>query len=158
VLGVSEVLDELLRLPIGEVLGRAHLERLAALGCIESHPHGAVIFHEGEAAELLRIVVEGRISLELTMPGRAAMQIAALSRGDLLGWSALLGRGDAAVRWTNTARASKACRCIALDARALRELCELDHELGYYVMRHAFEVVAQRLADARVQLLDLYGD
>ncbi|MFV8750266.1 cyclic nucleotide-binding domain-containing protein [Nannocystaceae bacterium ST9] len=152
----DDVLAELLRLPIGEALGRGHLERLAGIGTLERHEQGSELFHEGELADTLRIVVDGRISLELSVPGRPPMILAALSRGDLLGWSALLGRGSS-VAWTTTARAAKLSHCLAFPAAALRELCELDHELGYFVMQHAFEVVAQRLADARVHMLDLYG-
>lgn len=154
---MSEVLAELLRLPIGEVIGRGHLERLAAIGGVERFEQGAAIFGEGEPADVLRIVVDGRIALELGAPGRPPISVAALSRGDLLGWSALLGRAGSSVPWSTTARATKPSHCLAFDGSALRELCEFDHELGYYVMRHAFEVVAQRLTDARVQLLDLYG-
>ncbi len=151
------VLAELLRLPIGEALGRGHLERLAALGQLESLAQGEELFHEGAPAQVLRIIVDGRVALELAVPGRAPLIVAALSRGDLLGWSALLGGGRGAAEWTTSARAAKPSHCLRFDAAALRELCELDHELGYYVMRHAFEVVAQRLADARVHMLDLYG-
>lgn len=149
------VLAELLCLPIGKELGRAHLERLAALGVVERHEQDSVLFHEHEPADVLRIIIDGRIALELAVPGRAPMIVAALSSGDLLGWSALLRRSSA--EWTATARAAKTTHCLAFPGAAVRSLCELDHELGYHVMQHAFEVVAQRLADARVNMLDLYG-
>jgi CRP/FNR family cyclic AMP-dependent transcriptional regulator len=151
------ILAELLCLPIGRALGLAHLERLAAIGVSESHEQGVELFHEGEPADMLRIVVEGRIALELALPGRPPRIVASLSRGDLLGWSALLGPSSGMASWTATARATKASICLAFPGAEVRRLCEQDHELGYYLMQHAFTVVAHRLADTRLSLLDLYG-
>ncbi len=153
-LNPTPVLEELLRLPIGVALGPTHADRLAQIGALELFEAGREIFAMGEPAEALRIVLEGRVGLELPMPGRAAMLVAALSRGDMLGWSALRRSSS---RWTATARATKTARCLAFPAAEVRELCELDHELGYTLMRHAFEVVALRLSDCRGRLLDLYG-
>ncbi|MEZ4380068.1 MAG: cyclic nucleotide-binding domain-containing protein [Nannocystaceae bacterium] len=150
-------LESLLPLPIGEALGEAALAELAAIGRLVDHPAQAVLCAHGDAAEALQVLLSGRVSLTLEVPGRAAMTVAALSRGDVLGWSALSGWA-ATSTWTMTARVTKACRCLVLPGAALRELCERDHELGFHLMRYAFEVVAQRLEDARVQMLDMYGE
>ena len=150
-------LESLLPLPIGEALGEAFLAELAAVGSLVDHPAEAVLFARGDTAEDLQVLLSGRVSLTLEVPGRAAMTVAALSRGDVLGWSSLSGWA-ATTTWTMTARVTKACRCLVLPGAALRELCERDHELGFRVMRFAFEVVAQRLEDARVQMLDMYGE
>jgi CRP-like cAMP-binding protein len=152
----QQVLAELARLPIGEVLGREHLGRMAGIGRVESFPAGACVFRQGEPALDLRVLVSGRIALTLDVPGKAPMMVTALSRGDLLGWSALQGWA-APSKWTATAMASKPTVCLRFSGSGLRELCELDHELGFYVMRHAFEVVSRRLTDCRVQVLDVYG-
>ena len=100
-----------------------------------------------------RIIVAGRVSLLIEQPDGEPSVAGTVGRGDLLGWSAL--RPDA--RWQTTARAAKSGRCLQFPAGALRELCEADHELGYHVMRHAYLDLAQRHADLRVQLLDVYG-
>jgi CRP/FNR family transcriptional regulator, cyclic AMP receptor protein len=147
------VLAELERLPIGEALGHVHLARLAALGSFEQLTASTCLFRRGEPARELRLVLSGRISLTLEAPGQQPVIVAALSRGDMLGWSAL--HTDAS--WTASATASKASSCLRFPGAPLRELCERDRELGYCVMRHAFEVVSRRLGDCRVQLLDVFG-
>ena len=149
------VLDALVQLPIERAMGRDHLARLAEIGGIEAHGAGQILFSEGGPADQLRIVISGRVSLTLGLPGREPKILAALSRGDMLGWSALRN-GDTPAQWTASARASKASRCLVFPADTLRSLCESDHHLGYCVMRHAFEVVAHRLRDTRMQLLDIY--
>lgn len=153
---VEFVLAELVRLPIGDAVGRDHLARMARIGVIEQFSGGACLFREGEPALDIRFVLSGRVSLTLEVQGQLPMIMAALSRGDLLGWSALQG-WSAASTWSASATASKPTSCLRFSGAALRELCELDHELGFYVMRHAFEVVSRRLRDCRVQLLDVFG-
>jgi len=150
------VLAELVQLPIGEVLGREHLARMARVGTIERFAAAACLFREGEAAADLRFVVSGRISLTLEIPGQAPMVVASLSRGDLLGWSVLQGWQSPST-WSASATASKPSVCLRFAGADIRELCELDHELGFYMMRHAFAVVSRRLRDCRVQLLDVFG-
>ncbi|MFO7562364.1 MAG: cyclic nucleotide-binding domain-containing protein [Enhygromyxa sp.] len=151
------VLAELAQLPIGETLGRDHLARLAQIGSIERFSAATCLFREGEPALDLRLIVSGRVSLTLEVPGRAPMIVASLSRGDLLGWSALQGWAGPST-WSASAMSSKASVCLRFPGAGLRELCEADHELGFCLMRHAFGVVGRRLRDCRVQLLDLYGD
>lgn len=151
---------ELAQLPmgqaIGQAIGRQHLSRMAQIGALEQFPASACLFRQGEPAHDLRLVVSGRVSLTLELPGRPAKSIAALSRGDLLGWSALQDWATPTT-WSASATAAKATTCLRFPGAKLRELCELDHELGFQVMRHAFDVVSRRLRDCRLQLLDVYG-
>jgi CRP/FNR family transcriptional regulator, cyclic AMP receptor protein len=148
---------ELAQLPVGEAVGRDHLARMARIGAIEQFGAAACLFRQGEPALDIRVVVSGRVSLTLELPGQAPMIVAALSRGDMLGWSALQG-WSSPTTWSASATASKATTCLRFPGAKLRELCEVDHELGFYVMRHAFDVVSRRLGDCRVQLLDIYGN
>lgn len=108
----QQVLAELARLPIGEALGREHLGRMAGIGRVEAFPAGSCVFRQGEPARDLRVLVSGRVALTLDVPGKAPMMLTALSRGDLLGWSALQGWA-APSKWTATAlrRASRRCAC-----------------------------------------------
>jgi CRP-like cAMP-binding protein len=153
----ERVLAELARLPIGEAVGREHLRAMAGIGVLRDHAPGEQLFRQGEPARELSVVVSGRVSLTVDMPGKSEVLVATLSRGDLLGWSALLGWSNEST-WSASAVASKHSTCLSFPGAALRELCERDHELGFFVMRHAFEQVAKRLRDCRVQLLDVYGD
>ena len=155
------VLAELARLPIGEALGRDHLARLARIGRLEHHAPGACLFRKSDPNPELRLVLSGRVSLCLETPGHETLVVGALSRGDLLGWSALqpdLGEPRELGPAIASAVAAKATTCLSFPGKAVRELCDLDHELGYYIMRHALAVVARRLDDTRMQLIDVYGE
>lgn len=60
--------------------------------------------------------------------------VAALGRGDLLGWSALIGRRSAGATWKVTARVARTCNCLGFPGAALYWLCEHDHDFGYVFM------------------------
>lgn len=151
--GPQVALAALRELPIGQVLGSDHLERLARIACVEDYVVGTTLFAAGDAAATLWMLLFGRVCLSLQAPGREPTELAALSRGDILGLAALHGRRPRSAG----ARVTKPSRALKFVGVELRELCESDHELGYYMMRHAFEIAVQALGDCRVQLLDVYG-
>ncbi|MEX1364237.1 MAG: cyclic nucleotide-binding domain-containing protein [Nannocystaceae bacterium] len=150
------VLEELRQLPLCDALQGCDPDGLAAmaeLGRIERFGADELLFRGGEPATDLRLLVSGRVALSFQDPGVGVRTIGSVSPGDLLGWSALREGGT----WTVGARTTKPTRCLTFPGDELRALCERDREFGYCLMRYAFEVVAQRLGDCRVQLLDLYG-
>lgn len=59
---------------------------------------------------------------------------------------------------TSTAVALQPVKTIAFDGDALRQLCERNHEIGYYVMRQLETALSHRLVATRLQLLDLFAD
>ena len=147
------VVSELEGLPIGDELGRDRLAALAPIAVVETIATGTIVQRPGEAARDLRILLTGRIALSLPHPGHPDAQVGTLSRGDLLGWSALLPGSTA----DTAARAVKVTQCVRLPADALARLCEHDHELGYHLVRHALSHAVRRLHDAHVRLLDVFG-
>lgn len=151
------VLEELRRLPICDAMQQCSpsgLIAMARLGTMEDVGAGATVFAVGGRADVVRFVLSGRVALQFEYGSGREMTVGTASAGDLLGWSALRS-GDPT--WTLTAHTTKATRFLVLPGDALRELCEQDREFGYCLMRYVFEAVAERLADARLQLVDVYG-
>lgn len=153
----TTVLEELRRLPICDAIEQHSphsLVAMARLGTVEDAPSGATVFRVGGRADRVRFVLSGRVALQFDDGSDHEMTVGTASAGDLLGWSALRS-GEPT--WTLTAHTTKATRFLAFPGDALRELCEQDRDFGYYVMRYVFESVAERLCDARLQLVDVYG-
>jgi CRP-like cAMP-binding protein len=150
----SRALAELQGLPIAEELGKTRLERMAEVATVEEYPPGLLLFREGEPADDPRIIISGLVSLMVNVPHQGERVVNTVSDGELLGFSALLPRH----RWRSSARVSRTTRCLRFEGEALRELMELDHELGYQVLRIAFRVATERMGDGFLQILDIFGD
>ena len=151
--GDPSVLEQLRELPIGAEVSDDHLQHLARIARLERFETDEVVQREGMATETLRIVAAGRISLTMCVPGTHDVAVGTLSRGELLGWSALIAGGPAEAQ----AQAVKPSRCIALERTELTELCAQDPELGYHLVRHALKAVVHQLHDVQMQLLAVFG-
>ena len=111
------------------------------------------MFREGDRDSVLYVVEEGRVAIEIAVPGRGRVTILTVGPGEVFGWSSLFSSGP---RPHRPARSSRPGR-LALDAVRLRELCDADPRLGYLLTRRILDVVSERLKATRMQLLDIYG-
>lgn len=113
---------------------------------------GDVLFEEDGSADAFYIVVEGRLGLELTSPGKDPMVIQTLGSGDLVGVSWLFPPH----RWSWRARAMIDSELVAFDADPIRSEMEQNRDLALEVLGVVAGELAGRLHRTRVQLLDLY--
>ncbi|WP_163648782.1 cyclic nucleotide-binding domain-containing protein [Modicisalibacter sp. 'Wilcox'] len=114
---------------------------------------GDYLFHEGEAADRLFLLRQGRVALETPTPGQGAIVFRTLDAGELVGLSWLVPP----YRWAYDARALEPIRAIAMDAVCLRRKCEQDHDLGFEVMKRVVPILIERLHGTQRQMLDVYG-
>ena len=133
-------------------LGDERLAKIAALATKVEAPRGAVLFEEGEPADEIYLIVDGRLALTVAAgPGQETVLLT-LGPGELTGWSGLKPHGRVA-----TARVQRDSTLLRLPADALLALCDEDHEIGYAVFRALFDELSHRLHDTRLQLLDMFG-
>jgi CRP-like cAMP-binding protein len=125
------------------------------VGCARNvHFHaGDVLFRTGEPADTFFVVRHGQVALDVHDPRRGALVIASLGEGEVVGWSWLVPPH----RWMFDARATSEVSAVALDGACLRGKCDADPALGYALMQRVAHVMYERLQDARLRLLDLYG-
>lgn len=115
---------------------------------------GQHVFREGSKSDRLYVVRQGRVALDINVPGRGATRILTLGPGDMFGWSALLGTGPMVA----SAVAIDDTDAIAISGAALRAVCEANHDVGYQLMRRMAVALSRRLVATRLQLLDLFHD
>ncbi len=114
---------------------------------------GEMIFQRGEEANRFYLIRNGRVSLEISSPGKQAITIRTLADHDVLGWSWLYPPYE----WQFDSRALELTRAIALNGQCLRGKCDNDPELGYEMMKRFSFIMLESLQATRLQLLDLYG-
>lgn len=140
-------------LPWCQQLPDNHLYLLVGLSRVVQFPKGAEIFKEGEPEDYLYIVINGRVAIEIFVPGQGRISIYTAEPTEVVGWSSVT---PVVLKRTASARAVLDSRLIAMDAPALRRLCESDCGLGCTIFRHIANVAAQRLLMTRLQLLDIF--
>ncbi|MFE7172949.1 cyclic nucleotide-binding domain-containing protein [Streptomyces sp. NPDC057616] len=134
-------------------LSAEHRQRLMRLAREVSFPLGTRLFEEGGRADRFWIIRTGTVDLDMRVPGRRAAVIESLGHNELLGWSWLFPPHT----WHLGAEASSPVRAYEFDATTVRTICSEDSEFGRSVAEWVGTVVAHRLQEARIRLLDLYG-
>jgi CRP/FNR family cyclic AMP-dependent transcriptional regulator len=146
------------KVSIFQELSDSQLEAIAALCTEEAHAAGSLIRREGEPAEQLLILREGRVALEMGVrlwpePRVRQMSVETISAGQPFGLSALT-QSDA---WTMSARALDRCRVIVIRSRDLCQLMDSDPIMGCEINEGLSNVLAQRLRHSRLGLTEFLG-
>jgi CRP-like cAMP-binding protein len=139
--------------PFLEGLPATWLDRLSHRCKRSVHHGGSRLFTEGRVADRFWLIRDGRVSLELDVPGRGQVSIEQIGAGSVLGWSWMFPP----YRWHFTAVASERVFALELDGRGVRQLCDEDPAVGYELTRRFAAVLIDRLHAARGRLIDLYS-
>ncbi len=128
-------------------LSERHLMTLASGARPFQVAPGDVLAREGQPATVFYLVQSGELALETQPSGKEVVRVHVVGPGDVAGWSWLVPPH----RWQFDVRAVKPAHGLAFDATWLRDQCEMDHELGYHLLKALIGVVATRLAATRGQ-------
>jgi CRP/FNR family cyclic AMP-dependent transcriptional regulator len=147
----TDLLQVLQRHPFVAGFRPEHTATLAALARQEHFDEGQVIFHEGDAYSVFYLIGDGRVALELEMPG-STLRVQTLFAGDELDWSAVLPSAGKHFQ----ARALTPVTALAFEGEQLLAAFRNEPEFGLAFMLRLMGVVSERLRATRVQLLDMY--
>ena len=110
------------------------------------------LLRDGGEADGFYLLLHGKVALEIATPERPRLTIQTLGPGEVLGWSWLLPSH----RWHLDARAVKETRAIVLEAAALRHAIDAHPRDGVRFLTALLPIIGQRLANTRIQLLDIH--
>ena len=139
--------------PVFAQLPEAELELIASTARTVQFAARERLFSEGHSAHGCWLIEDGRVALDMTVPGRGQVVLQTLGPGDVLGWSWLVPP----YRWHYGATSVLPTTATELDTAQLRALAAQDPRFGYTLVLTLFEAVLQRLQATRARLLDLYG-
>jgi len=149
----EDMIRRLNEIPLLSGLSEPVLLRLAELAELRRYAAGEVLFHEGACHKELYLLRQGKVQLQMSVPGHGSIPILTLGPGQLVAWSAVLGKGT----MTTSAIALEETEAFALPGDKLQELFEQDRDLGYRFMERLAGALARRLVATRLQLLDLFS-
>jgi CRP/FNR family transcriptional regulator, cyclic AMP receptor protein len=150
---MSKIKESMAEHPFFKDFKASHLELLAECA---SHVHfnkGSYLFREGETADWLYLIREGKVVVETQMPGRDPLAIMTIGKEGVVGWSWLFPP----YRWHFGARAVEDASAIALNAKCVLAKCREDYEMGYELMWRCAYVMGERLQATRLQLLNAFS-
>jgi predicted acylesterase/phospholipase RssA/CRP-like cAMP-binding protein len=131
--------------PLFAELEAPALADLAARAELRAYPAGYNLIAQGEVAEALFVVAEGRLNASVRQGAEAPAHIGALGPGDMVGESALLGGG----RRTATVIAETDCKMLILNRRAFDAVLAQHPEL----LDTVADLIHQRARQARLRSL-----
>ena len=129
-----------------------HLQLLKGCARDVRFEKDAIIFRQGEEANLFYLIRAGQVALQLFADRRGPLTVLTLGEGDVLGWSWL----SPASRWKFTARALEPTRAVSLQGKCLRQDAEADHDFGFELLKRLVHVIEERVQATSLQLLNVY--
>lgn len=113
---------------------------LAAEGRLVSYADGEYLFHAGQPAENIYLVRTGNVWLQ-GKDETDELRVWSVGDESLVGWSVL----TEPYMYLLDARAHGSVEVLAIPAGNLRQLLELDHEVGYHIFPILLKAAAQRI-------------
>ena len=129
------------------------LQKLAEICQEVDFPPRHTVFEEYEPAKEVYVILSGEISLAICDSKKSCRQIASIRDGDLMGWSALVGR----TRLYDTARTVTPVKALEFDGSRLMQFCDSNPSFGFKFMQRVACTLAERLSGTRLQLFEIGG-
>jgi CRP-like cAMP-binding protein len=139
----AETLGLLARVNLFSGLPEMYLRRIEALGQLESHDTGTLIFAEGTRGDRVYLILEGKVRISRSVPGMGEEALAILNAGDYFGEMALI---DDFPRSAD-ARAHERCRLFVIAKEHLQDLLFVDRDLAYDLLWNFVRTLSTRLRE-----------
>jgi CRP/FNR family cyclic AMP-dependent transcriptional regulator len=146
----TDLLKSLAAHPFFHGLSDVAFQQVANFAGVQEFAAGSLLVQESRPASSFILIQSGRASIEIHSPRRGSIPIQSIGPGEVIGWSWLVPPHE----WHFDARALEPVRAIVLDGSGLRQLCQVNHEIGSQVYQRLLGVLAGRLSATRLQLLD----
>jgi CRP/FNR family transcriptional regulator, cyclic AMP receptor protein len=114
---------------------------------------GEMLVQDGDPAEWFFLIFHGKVALEVASAEKPHLTIQTIGPGEVLGWSWLV----APYLWRFDARALKPTRVLAISGPKFRAFLAHHPEQGYQFLTRLLPIIAQRLENTQIQLLDIHG-
>ncbi len=134
-------------------LNEAQLARLCEIAEECRFQKGDYVQREGAACDDMYVVREGRVLIEMTLPGNHVIATHTVTPGDMFGWSAIVPPHKV----TAASHCLEDCVTIRLPGQAMLALFKEDAKIKAEVFEYIAKAVAIRLTETRQQVSFLLG-
>ena len=136
------------RAAIFEDLNEKMINLLTPLFEVFSCQPGTVIFQQGDRAEYLYLVIDGKVDMSFKPYDGNPMTISHIDKGEPFGWSAVVGSNT----YTSTAMAIEGVKAYRIHGSDLLRFCREHPEAGKDILERLADGVSSRWKDAHKQV------
>ena len=136
------------RIAVFEELDENMIDLIAPLLEEFSCQPGTTIFQQGEQADFLYMLVDGKVDMSFKPYDGIPITISHVGKGGLFGWSAVVG----SEKYTSTAIAIEKVEAFRVHGSDLRSFCQEYPEAGEYILERLADGVSSRWQDAHKQV------
>lgn len=142
-------LSDIKKISLMASLDDSQLEKIRSPAQLHLFGEKAVLFEEGQVAETLYMMLNGKVLLELNASDTVRISLEAVKPGDSFGWSALMPGSV----YTTHAICAEPCELITIHGQELLHFMEKDPLLGYRIMEGMLKILKIRLQERTDQFL-----
>jgi CRP-like cAMP-binding protein len=151
--GAGGTIAFLARTPLLGGMPEAELAECARVLRPRDVPAGEILWREGDEGVGIVLIVDGRVSLSMRLPGGQAVELGTLGAGEPVGEMPLIDGG----RHAATARVVEPARLLSLSRADLAALLSRGHPLALTLGRRFGRVLCARLRGELATLADSLG-
>ncbi len=112
------------------------------------------IFHQGDRADHLYMVLRGKVLLEQPVGPKVTLTMSAIKPGYTFGWSAMLDEEN----YTTDAICDEPSELLSMGSNDLKALFEKNHSVGYIMSKRLLRVIKNRYDIRTEQLIKAIAD
>ncbi|MEJ2369027.1 MAG: cyclic nucleotide-binding domain-containing protein [Acidobacteriota bacterium] len=147
---ISIDLDRKLKLLQERGLSAKELRLLAAFSSEELYNANELIFREGDAGDILYIILDGKVRISKHIPGVGDEALAILDKGDFFGEMALI---DNEPRSADASAHVNGTTVLTISRQVLNEILSVDMESAYQFLSILCRILTQRLREINLKII-----
>ena len=136
------------RVAFFEDLNEGMIDLLTPMFEVFSCQPGIVIFQQGDHAEFLYLVIDGKVDMSFKPYDGIPLTVSHVGQGGVFGWSAMVGSDT----YTSTAIAIEDLEAYRIHGSDLRKFCREHPEAGRDILERLADGVSSRWKDAHKQV------
>jgi CRP-like cAMP-binding protein len=149
----GHVAEFLATVPLLEGVPQTKLEELATILRRRELPVGEILWRQGDEAQAMLLLVEGRVSVSLSLPGDRTVEVTTLGPGEVLGEVPLLDGGQHSA----TVRVVEPTTLLSLTRADFAALVSGRHPSAFVLKRRIASVACSRLRQQLTGLAQSLG-
>jgi CRP-like cAMP-binding protein len=142
--------DVFKRIRFFEVYTEKQLSVIAGISSLKEFKVKEVIFEQYDELSEVFVLLEGTLSLGISLPGEKRIHLGTIEEGQLFSWSAVF-KPFISSAWVMALTPAKV---IAIDSKKLIKETEKDCDFGFKTMSKIAQTISTRLSDTRFQLMN----